>query len=417
MEVRSQILGILFLSFGLMACSPKTSTNVFPEKNSANGYACAAERIENKFLVEWEDGRFTIESAENADQFTENFIEPQLEQIRHVEFDKKIKLFESKITPVTVGSSAFDNWGQETVHADYAWNQNVKGQGVTVAVVDAAVDYSHPQLSPRLAKNLSEVNGVPGVDDDGNGYIDDYYGWDVYGNRATPPVAHDNVHGSHVAGIILADHNTGSVKGVAPQATLVPVNFMDPEGGGTIGTAILAVKYAASRNVKIINASWGGPQCSEALKNTIASVGKQGILFVAASGNEYIDFDRDYRMMFPAVFNLSNQITVAATSPNDYLTDFSNRSYSVVHIGAPGAGIVSTVPGGVGMLDGTSMATPFVVGAAALLWSDRPAATLDQVKTAILSSVDVIPGKEYKVSTRGRLNIQKALDKLRSLVP
>lgn len=424
MEVRSKILfAFLFLSqLGLTACSKKTSDSVFQEKSnyqSLDNYVCNSQVLmQNQFLVDWEDGSFSIENAENADQFTENFIKPNLDKIRHVEFDKVIRVFDNVSASTSeIDTLAFDDWGQTMVNAAAAWNQNVYGQGVNVAVVDAAVDYGHPQLNPRLAKNLAELNGVAGVDDDENGYIDDIYGWDVAGDRPTPPVSSSNIHGSHVAGIILADHSKGSVKGLAPKANLVPVNFMDSSGGGTIGAAIVAIKYAASRNVKVINASWGGPVCSESLRSAITQVGSQGILFVAASGNEYIDYDNSNDYMFPAIFNLANQITVAATTSNNYLTDFSNRSFSVVHIGAPGAGILSTVPGGQTMLDGTSMAAPFVSGAAALLWSDRPTATVAQIKSAILSTADVIPGKEYKVSTRGRLNIQKALDKIRTLVP
>jgi len=424
MEVRSKILfAFLFLSqLGLAACSQKTSDSVFKEKSnyqSLENYVCNSQALmQNQFLVDWEDGSFSIENAENADQFTENFIKPNLDKIRHVEFDKVIRVFDNVSASTSeIDTQAFDDWGQTMVNAAAAWNQNVYGQGVNVAVVDAAVDYSHVQLNPRLAKNLSELNGVAGVDDDGNGYVDDVYGWDVAGDRPTPPVSSGNIHGSHVAGIILADHSKGPIKGLAPKANLVPVNFMDSGGGGTIGAAIVAIKYAASRNVKVINASWGGPVCSESLRSAITQVGAQGILFVAASGNEYIDYDNSSDYMFPAIFNLTNQITVAATTSNNYLTDFSNRSFSVVHIGAPGAGILSTVPGGQTLLDGTSMAAPFVSGAAALLWSDRPTATVAQIKNAILSTADVIPGKEYKVSTRGRLNVQKALDKIRTLVP
>src|SRR5690606_31039469 len=152
-------------------------------------------------------------------------------------------------------------------------------------------------------------------------------------------------------------------------------------------------QYSVSRGAKIINASWGGGNCSETLRETIQEAGRRNILFVSASGNDGIDFDRYAYYSYPAVFNLANQITVAATDVFNRLTPFSNRSYTLVHIGAPGDQIRSAVPyatdsSGYAVLSGTSMATPMVSGAAALLWSAKPNATVAQIKQALLSSTD-----------------------------
>lgn len=398
-------IAILFAA-GLSACSSKSSSNVFPE--STNEFGCADARIHDRFIVSWEDGRVTLESAPNKDVFIERFLEPNLVSIRHVEFDKIVRL-NYAVSEVSAASGT--NWGPALIEAQKAWSRGQTGAGVKVAVVDAAVDYSHPQLAPRLSPNLAEVNGRPGVDDDGNGLIDDLYGWDFFRNQPRPEVNSREVHGSHVAGIILADHSQGIVDGIAPGAELVPVNFMTADSG-SIGAGIQAIRYAASRGARIINASWGGKSCSVALKDTIAQLNSRGILFVAAAGNDGANLDSSPE--YPAVFELPNQLTIGATMASDRLAGFSNTSYRFVHLAAPGANIVSTVPGGYADLSGTSMAAPMVSGTAAVLWGARPNATLAQIRTALLNSIDV---RDYRVMTRGRLNVRKALEEIERLVP
>lgn len=419
--------------FALAACSQQKSvTEVFPEQNTAQSTNCTETRKNNQFIVQWEDGHMSVETDTDAESFSKNFIELKIHKIKHVEFDKIIsirnsfKLEETEIQSLAVQDIS-DDWGANRISADAVWSQGIDGSDVIVAVIDGAVDYDHTQIIPRLAKNSAEANGEAGVDDDGNGYPDDIYGWD-FENKGSPkptpnPKPYDD-HGTHVAGIILADAiQNGRMHGVAPKARLVPIKFLNDEGLGNLSDAIKGIDYAISRGAKIINASWGGASCSDAFKNAIAALETKNILFVAASGNgdKYgvgIDYDRDpTSYTYPAVFNFSNQITVAATSFTDYMTGFSNRSYSLVHIGAPGVDIVSTVSGGFIKMTGTSMAAPFVSGAAALLWSAKPKATAQQIKTALLNSAEVIAGKELKVSSRGRLNVEKALDEIRRLVP
>ena len=170
------------------------------------------------------------------------------------------------------------------------------------------------------------------------------------------------------------------------------------------------------RGAKIINASWGGAPCVESLKNSFLSLEQAGILVVVAAGNDGRDVD--LYPEFPASFNLSNQITVAASSQSDFMTSWSNSGFNYVHVAAPGESIYSTVPrNSYGYMDGTSMAAPFVSGVAALLFSARPSASAAQVRSAILSSADVQSGHEFKVSSRGRVNVRKALEKILSLNP
>ncbi len=404
----------------LVACSPKKDVSgVFPEKEDTQASTCTADRMSSQFIVQWEDGHISIENEFDADAFSRNFIEPRLLAIKHVEFDKEISVNDT--TTYEKSGTALDtpdNWGEMRIGADKALAEGVDGEGVLVAVVDAGITYSHPQINSRLAKNDAEAKGLPGVDDDKNGLIDDIYGWDFFANKPEPEVNSTEDHGTHVAGIILADPNQGAMKGIAPKARLVPVNFMAADGRGSLGAAIQGIQYAVSRGVKVINASWGGPSCSKALSDAVSALSTANVLFVAASGNESTDYDKEpWYYSYPAVYNFPHQITVAATSTSDYMAGFSNRSFNLVHIGAPGVDIISTVNSGYMKMSGTSMAAPFVSGAAALLWSAKPSATAVQIKAALLSSADVITGKELKVSSRGRLNVVKALAEIRRLVP
>ncbi|MEN0057811.1 MAG: S8 family peptidase [Bdellovibrio sp.] len=409
MDVRKSLFAVACV-LELAACSnSKSSSSVFPENGALDSSACMGQAVKNKFIVQWEDGRFTVEAADNADEFTKSFIEPQLENIRHVEFDRVIQL-ENSSTVYT--STTSDSWGQNLIEAPALWNQGYYGQNIKVAVVDSYVDVSHPQLLPRIAINTQEVPNNA-RDDDGNGVVDDYYGASFV---STPTGGATSSHGSHVAGIIAADHNYGSVQGVAPQSQIIPAQFIANDGSGSLGDAVLAIQYAASRGAKIINASWGGAPCVASLKNVFSELQKQDILVVVAAGNDGRDID--VYPEFPASFNLSTQITVAAASVNDFMTSWSNSGFQFVHVAAPGERILSTVPyNGTAYMDGTSMAAPFVSGAAALLWSARPQATAGQIKTSLLQSVDVTPGHVYKVSSQGRINIAKALQVLQGLVP
>ncbi|HEX7674505.1 MAG TPA: S8 family peptidase [Bdellovibrio sp.] len=395
--------------FVLSACGAKSADSVFSD-SSLDSAACMGEAVKSKFIVQWEDGHFSVESAKDADEFKEKFIKPNLESIKQVEYDRLIQLDNSTtVTPSTTS----DSWGQYMIHADALWSQGIYGQNIPVAVVDAYVDVTHPQIAPRILINYGEVPNN-GIDDDKNGYVDDYYGKSFVSNPGTTTTP--SPHGTHVSGIIAADPGYGSINGTAPRAQIIPAQFISNDGGGSLGDAVLALQYAAARGAKIINASWGGAPCVASLRSAFQQLEAKGILIVVAAGNDGQDID--VNPQFPASFNLTNQITVAASSRTDFMTSWSNSGFTSVHVAAPGEQILSTIPGGgTAYMDGTSMATPFVSGVAALLWSAKPNATAVQIKQAIMQSVDVTSGHEFKVSTRGRVNVQKALQVLNQLVP
>lgn len=408
MDVKAY-LSVLGLSLILSSCSQNTASTVFPENSSLGTSSCKAETIQNRFIVRWKDGSFSVHEDLNADEFTKNFINPNIDKINFVEFDKTINAFD--IQESTTMNTSSSDWGNSMIKTSTAWSSGFYGQGILIGIVDSVVDYSHPQISPRLAINSHETPDN-GIDDDGNGVVDDYYGAKFISG---PDNGKMSPHGTHVAGIIAADPRYGTVKGVAPQAKIIPAQFIGNSGGGTLGDAVLAVQYAASRGAKIINASWGGAPCVTSLKDAFYELEKKGILIVVAAGNDAVDID--YKPTFPAAFNYRSQITVAASTETDFLAGWSNNGFNLVQIAAPGSSIFSTVPGGTAFFDGTSMAAPFVTGAAALLWSARPNASAFQIRQALLEGAESRPNHEFKVLTRGRLNIERALARLFQLAP
>ncbi len=422
MDVR--LLFFLLSVFSLAACqNNKTSETVFPEAGpkAPQSKICGQQMLQTRFLVTWNDGRITLERAQDAEEFKSQFLDKNLALIQHVEFDKILKLHET--SPVVQAQADTQSWGQERIGAPKVWAQNIKGQSIKVAVVDSAVDYDHPQLAPRLSKNRAEIDGSTGQDDDKNGFVDDIYGWDFFKNSPKPILANrpnltadqQNHHGTHVSGIILADSTKGPMQGIAPEAELIPANFMNDDGEGSLSAAISAINYSVQRGARVINASWGGNCYTETLKQTIENLASKNVLFVVASGNEGLDLDVDPE--YPAAFKLPHQITVGATYVSDNMASWSNSSFNLVQLVAPGGEIYSTFPtvfGSYGTLSGTSMATPFVSGAAALVFSARPQATAVQVKEALLKTVDL---KEYKTETRGRLNVEKAVAEIIRMLP
>ncbi len=303
------------------------------------------------------------------------------------------------------------------IDAPEAWNITTGSRDVVIAVIDTGVDWTHPDLVANLWWNDREIPGN-GIDDDGNGFVDDVRGWDFVDNDADPMDI--NGHGTHVAGTIGAVGNNGfGVVGVSWNVTIMPLRFIGSNGRGSTSDAIQAVNYATMMkrdygvNVVATNNSWGGGGYSTALRNAINAAAAQDILFIAAAGNGDDDgrpINNDTTPHYPASYSASNIISVAATDRRDQLASWSNYGATTVHLAAPGVSILSTTPGNrYSTYNGTSMAAPHVSGVVALLAAANPNASAAEIKAAILNSVDPLPSLAGKTVTGGRLNAYEAL--------
>jgi subtilisin family serine protease len=221
---------------------------------------------------------------------------------------------------------------------------------VVIAVIDTGVAYNHPDLDDGSNRNIwtndVELNGIPGVDDDGNGYVDDFSGWDFVGEDNDPT---DYLfHGTHVAGTIAAiGNNSTGITGVNWSASIMPLRIFGASGYGNTAKAIEAIFYAVHNGAPVINASWGGEEFSQALYDAISYANDKGCLFVAAAGNGGADGkgdDNDQIPFYPASYDLPNIISVAATDHDDILAPFSNYGATSVDVGAPGVNIRSSIP-------------------------------------------------------------------------
>ncbi|MCA2958983.1 MAG: S8 family serine peptidase [Silvanigrellales bacterium] len=314
------------------------------------------------------------------------------------------------------------NFGQDQgtagvdINVTPAWNSQKGNSRVLVGIIDTGLDRSHPDLAPNAWKNPKESGtdaqgldrATNGVDDDANGFIDDVHGWDFVNNDNDP--FDDNEHGTHVGGTVGARGNNGvGIAGVAWNVSLVGLKFLDSEGSGSLEDAVKAIEYATRLGVHITNNSWGGGGYSPTMKAAIDEAAKAGILFVAASGND--SNDNDAQPSYPASYSSSNIISVAAVDSSGRLADFSNRGARSVHLGAPGVAIYSTVPNAsYASFDGTSMATPHVVGAAALLKASFPAETAERLRARLLANTRPLASLAGMSSSGGLLNVTAALE-------
>lgn len=312
------------------------------------------------------------------------------------------------------GTSPANQYGSQ---AGEAWAAGKTGSGsVYIGIIDEGYMYAHDDLAANAGKNPGEIPG-DGIDNDGNGLIDDVYGWDFAGNNNTVFDGVGDDHGTHVAGTIGAVGGNGKgVAGVCWNVKLMNAKFLGSRGG-TTANAIKAVDYFTdlktrhNLNLVATNNSWGGGGFSQALMDAITRANNAGILFIAAAGNS--GTNNDATASYPSGYNVANVIAVASITNTGALSSFSQYGATTVDLGAPGSSIWSTVPksskgkiiSGYASYNGTSMATPHVSGAAALYASLNPGATAAEIRAAILGSVVPTSSLAGKCVTGGRLNV------------
>ena len=331
-----------------------------------------------------------------------------------------------------------DNTGQtggapdSDIDAPEGWDiENGASRPVVVAVIDSGVDYTNPDLLSQIMMNEDEVAGN-GIDDDGNGYIDDIRGWDMTScnerdgsGACISPKTPDNdpmdehSHGTHVAGIIGAEGNNGvGVIGVNPSARIMLLRFLDKNGVGTTADAIEAVYYAIQNGAEVMNASFGGGGFSQPFYDALNDAQDRGMIFVAAAGNGGEDAsgdNNDISPHYPSSYDLDSVIAVAASDNRDALASFSNYGPSSVDIAAPGVSVLSAVPGDAyALLSGTSMAAPHVTGIVSLMRSKYPNVSVLETRLALFEGVDQKTAFQGKLVSGGRANLRSALQSMQT---
>ncbi len=344
----------------------------------------------------------------------------------NIEYIEKSQTY--TISPVTINKETIDDanytdqWGLkntgknsggwfsrgkagEDVNAEAAWAITKGSKTVRIAVIDTGVDYTHEDLKSNMWTNELEANGIAGVDDDGNGYIDDVHGYDFANDDGDPADGHG--HGTHCAGNIGAKHDRSGVRGVMNDVEIVGIKFLSDSGSGESEDAIESIEYAIQAGVQLMSNSWGGGEFSQALKDSIEAANAAGIVFVAAAGNSNEDNDR--AESYPANYEVDNVISVGAMAGTGKKSSFSSYGDEKVHVFAPGSNIMSTVPGNrYQKMSGTSMATPLAAGVIGLLLAENPNLTPLEVRDRV-EATSVRNGLVDKYTRSGRIDAERLL--------
>ncbi|MCL4742732.1 MAG: S8 family serine peptidase [Phycisphaerales bacterium] len=285
-----------------------------------------------------------------------------------------------------------------------AWDVYKGNPNFVVAIIDTGMNYNHPDLAANRWENPGEIPNN-GIDDDGNGYIDDIYGYDFYSNDNNP---YDTGHGTHVAGTVGAVGNNGTgVVGVNWQCKLMALRFLG-SGGGTTTGAINSLQYAVNKQVKVSNNSWGGGGYSSSLYNAIENSKSVGHIFVCAAGNS--GTNNDSSPFYPASYTNTNLLAIAATTSSDTKPSWSNYGLNSVDMGAPGANIYSTYgTSGYAYLDGTSMASPHAAGVVALVYGKNPGSPWTAIYQQVMSTTRPVTAMQNRTVTGGVVNAAAAI--------
>ncbi len=340
--------------------------------------------------------------------------EPVLQVVERCNADQNIEyaepnyIYRASVTPNDPRFSSL--YGMTKIEAQQAWDIQTGSKSVVVGVIDTGVDTGHDDLEDNIWMNPGESgDGKENnkVDDDSNGFVDDYRGWDFINADNNP--FDDNDHGTHVSGTIGAvGNNSKGVVGVNWNVSIMALKFLGREGSGTTDDAVEAIIYATKMGAKVLSNSWGGGGKSQALEDAIKFANDRGVIFVAAAGND--SNNNDSTPAYPANYEVDNVISVAASNSSDKIAGFSNYGKKTVGLAAPGDNIMSTAARNrYKSLSGTSMATPHVSGAAALVWAQYPNLTMNQILIRLYGSVDIKSSFLNDVTTGGRLNVNKAL--------
>jgi subtilisin family serine protease len=304
----------------------------------------------------------------------------------------------------SASSTTYSQSGANTKVAQ-AWSiESVSALRPIVAIIDTGLDANHPAIinSQALWVNNREIPGN-NQDDDYNGYTDDINGWNFVGN--VPNFADDEGHGTHVAGIVLGTGMNILASPVTEQSKIriMPLKFLDASGSGSTSNAIRAIYYAVNNGAQVINNSWGGSSYSRSLHEAMTFAYTNRVFIASASGNN--GRSNDTTPMYPANYDVPSNVSVAATSDYDYIASFSNFGTGTVHIASPGVQILSLMPNNsTGTMSGTSMATPFVSGLAALAMRESPGMTGYQIKNIMLAKAARFAQLSSKVTTSGRID-------------
>ncbi len=350
---------------------------------------------------------YVIEAAETENDIVEQMT-ISIESTGSCSMVRPDHIYEANAVPNDTNYA--NQWALAKIGAPQAWDTRTDSSSVLVAVLDTGVNYNHYDLNGSLWENDGEMPG-DGVDNDGNGIVDDIYGMASIGGNVSGNSMDDNGHGSHCAGIIGAcGNNRNLISGVAWKARIMSLKFLDEAGRGSVSDAITCLRYAEDHGVRIVNCSFGSTDWDDYLYVQMKKMSQQGTIFVCAAGNASPGTsprDNDEYPFYPCNYQVDTLVSVAATDSNDALANFSYYGAQNVDIAAPGVEIYSTVLSsrGLGYKSGTSMATPHVTGALALLMAHYPGETSAQVIQRLYAAAEPVSALAGKVRTGARLSM------------